>query len=47
MRCVVLAGNNAGSGVLYPAAYPEVIAVGATTSDGTVLSGSATGNELE
>lgn len=34
-------------GIIYPAAYPEVIAVGAATSDGTVLSGSAIGNELE
>ncbi len=44
---VAAAGNNAGKGILYPAAYPEVIAVGATTSDGTVLSGAASGNELE
>ena len=44
---VAAAGNNAGKGILYPAAYPEVIAVGATTSDGTVLSGTAAGNELE
>lgn len=44
---VAAAGNNSGKGILYPAAYPEVIAVGATTSDGTILSGSATGSELE
>lgn len=44
---VAAAGNNANKGILYPAAYPEVIAVGATTSDNDLLSGSAIGEELE
>lgn len=44
---IAAAGNNESKGILYPAAYPEVIAVGATTSEGTVLSGTASGTELE
>lgn len=44
---IAAAGNNESKGILYPAAYPEVVAVGATTSEGTVLSGTASGTELE
>ncbi len=39
--------NGGTSGILYPAAYPGVIAVGATLSGGTVWSSNCTGPELD
>ena len=45
---VASAGNSgAGSGIQYPAACPGVIAVGATSSDGSRSSFSNTGDELD
>ncbi len=44
---LVAAAGNTGANVQYPAAYPEVIAVGALNSDGTVSDESATGEEVE
>lgn len=45
---MVAATGNAGTGVVaYPAAYPEVIAVGATGSDGRVSSYSSYGPQVE
>ncbi|MDO8663912.1 MAG: S8 family peptidase, partial [Candidatus Wildermuthbacteria bacterium] len=43
---VVAAGNNGGS-VLYPAAYPEVIAVSATDQTDTLASWSSRGPEVD
>ncbi|MCI0560101.1 MAG: S8 family peptidase, partial [Nitrososphaera sp.] len=40
-------GNGASGSVLYPAAYGEVIGVGAVTSDGEKSSFSLTGSEVE
>ncbi|MBI4385577.1 S8 family peptidase [Candidatus Parcubacteria bacterium] len=43
---VAAAGNNGGA-VIYPAAYPEVIAVGATDQQNAVASWSSRGPELD
>lgn len=47
--CIVVAaaGNEENSTVAYPAAYPEVIAVGATNASGELVSEYAKGDELE
>ncbi|MEL6497319.1 MAG: S8 family serine peptidase [Planctomycetota bacterium] len=44
---VASSGNTGSSGVLYPAAYPEVIAVGATDNADALASFSTTGPEIE
>lgn len=44
---LVAAAGNTGDEVEYPAAYPEVLAVGSIDSDGSVSEKSATGNEIE
>lgn len=44
---VASSGNTAGGAVKYPAAYSEVIAVGATTPAGGLWSDTSTGEELE
>jgi subtilisin len=44
---VAAAGNNYGGSVLYPAAFPSVIAVGATTIDDEIAPISPIGPELE
>lgn len=45
---VAAAGNDgAGSGIDYPAAYPGVVAVGATTIGGSRASFSSTGSQLD
>lgn len=44
---VAAAGNNYGGPVLYPAAFPSVIAVGATTIFGEISPMSAVGPEIE
>lgn len=44
---VAAAGNNGGGSVAYPAAYPEVIAVGAVTSSGARAGYSQYGAPLE
>ncbi len=41
------AGNTGQEGVLYPAAYPEVIAVGATDNTDNLASFSSTGPQIE
>lgn len=43
----VAAAGNSGGAVIYPAAYPEVIAVGATDQTNTVASWSSRGPELD
>ncbi len=43
----VAAAGNSGGAVIYPAAYPEVIAVGATDKTDTVASWSSRGPELD
>jgi serine protease len=43
---VASSGNNNGGTLLYPAAYPEVMAVGATVFDRSLASYSARGNEV-
>jgi hypothetical protein len=43
---VAAAGNSATGSVLYPAAYPQVIAVSATTDADTIASYSTTGPEV-
>jgi serine protease len=43
---VAASGNSSGATPLYPAAYPEVIAVGATVYDGQLASYSNKGNEV-
>ncbi len=44
---VVAAAGNSGGAVIYPAAYPEVIAVGATDSSNTIASWSSRGPEVD
>lgn len=44
---VAAAGNTGNSGVQYPAAYDEVIAVGSVDKMGEVVESSARGNEIE
>ena len=44
---LVAAAGNTGAEVEYPAAYPEVIAVGSVNSDGSVSEDSATSEEVE
>ena len=44
---VAAAGNTAGDGVQYPAAYNEVIAVGSVDKEGEAAASSAKGEELE
>lgn len=44
---VAAAGNDYGSAVNYPAAYPEVIAVSATNSSDTIASFSSVGPEVD
>lgn len=44
---VASSGNNANGTVQYPAAYNEVIAVGATTTSGDLWIDTSTGEELE
>ena len=44
---VAAAGNHSDKGILYPAAYPEVIAVGAIDSNNELLADSANGDSLE
>lgn len=44
---VASSGNSGTSGVSFPAAYPNVVAVGATNSDDSLASFSATGPELD
>ncbi len=44
---VAAVGNGGTGGVLYPAAYPEVIGVGSIAEDGSRSTFSRTGNEVE
>ena len=44
---LIAAAGNTGNEVEYPAAYPEVLAVGSIDSDGSVSEKSATGSEVE
>lgn len=44
---VVASAGNDGGQVLYPAQYPEVIAVGATRQDGTLWTNSNRGSDFE
>lgn len=44
---VAAAGNSGSESVMYPAAYPEVIAVGATGTNGEQMQEYASGSELE
>lgn len=44
---IAASGNTGEHGVMYPAAYDEVIAVGATDADGTVADYTSFGPELE
>jgi subtilisin family serine protease len=45
--CVAASGNNYGGSIIYPAAYPEVIAVGAIDSSDDLASYSNVGPEQE
>lgn len=44
---IAAAGNGGGTKTYYPAAYDEVISVGATTMDGEIASDSVHGSEVE
>lgn len=44
---IAAAGNNFGEPVQYPAAYPEVIAVGSTNAEGQLAEHTSVGEELE
>lgn len=44
---VAAAGNGGGPGVIYPAAYPNVLAVGATNSSDQIASFSSSGPEVD
>lgn len=44
---VAAAGNDSSQGVLYPAAYEEVIAVGATDSEGNIVTAYANGDQVD
>ena len=41
------AGNSGGTKAMYPAAFDEVIAVGSSTMEGEIASGSVHGNEVD
>lgn len=44
---IASAGNDSSQGVMYPAAYPEVIAVGATDSNGDYVNEYSNGDSVE
>lgn len=44
---IAAAGNDSSNGVLYPAAYPEVLSVGSTDSNGNVVEEYANGNQVD
>lgn len=44
---IAAAGNDSSQGVLYPAAYEEVISVGATDSEGNIVTAYANGEQVD